>query len=84
MRSKRNAAGKAKGSPLKVEIKADEWEEDVEVEVETPSKVIWVSSFENTTYPLRIVQNRIEEADFLYRNLDSAVLVLEVAMGRRT
>ena len=67
-----------------MEIKADEWEEDVEVEVETPSKVIWVSSFENTTYPLRIVQNRIEEADFLYRNLDSAVLVLEVAMGRRT
>jgi len=69
---------------LKVEIKADEWDEDVEVEVETPSKVIYISSFENTTYPLRIVQNRIEEADFLYRNLDLVVLVLEVAMGRRT
>jgi len=67
-----------------VEIKADEWDEDVEVEVETPSKVIYISSFENTTYPLRIVQNRIEEADFLYRNLDLVVLVLEVAMGRRT
>ncbi len=67
-----------------MEIKADEWDEDVEVEVETPSKVIYISSFENTTYPLRIVQNRIEEADFLYRNLDLVVLVLEVAMGRRT
>ncbi len=40
-KSKRTAAGKAKGSPLKVEIKADEWDEWEEVEVETPSKVIY-------------------------------------------
>ncbi len=44
-KSKRTAAGKAKGSPLKVEIKhdeGDEWEEDVEVEAGTPSKVIHI------------------------------------------
>lgn len=82
-RTKRTAAGKAKGSPLKVEIKAeegDEWDEDVEVEVVTPSKVIYISSFGE------IHHESLWEMLIFYdldRNLDLVVLVLEVALGHR-